>query len=246
MDKEFLLADLESRYTNCQLCPDLVEQRLESEKYTDKDGNPTPGGKIVFGYGNPDADIMIIGECPGYDEDHTGIPFVGKSGQLLNLFLTNVMEFTADRPRETNIYITNTTLCMPPLHMRSNPTSHEMINCHNRLIEQILIIDPVAILVMGGKALSTFFGNKKKISEARGRFFTAELPGVLGIIRYPVFAVYHPSFLLRNPLMTIGGPMHQTLVQLQKFFSITDRYRYIHLDEPLPQRENPDDSQEES
>jgi DNA polymerase len=170
MDKEFLLADLESRYVNCQRCPELAAQRLESLRDVDRNNKPYPGGKIVFGYGNPDADIMIIGECPGYEEDHVGIPFVGRSGQLLDQFLLNVLEISDIRSRDTNIYITNTTLCMPPLHTRTNPTSQEMSNCYDRLIEQIMIVDPIAILVMGGKALGTFFGNKKKISEARGRF----------------------------------------------------------------------------
>ncbi len=138
---------------------------------------------VVFGSGNPNADILIIGEGPGADEDMTGLPFVGRSGQLL----TKILE--AIELSRSEVYIANIVKCRPPQNRR--PESEEVQMCEPYLIKQIDIIKPKFILALGLTAVDTLFKKSFKMADIRGKIM--EYHGI------KTLATYHPAALLRNP-----------------------------------------------
>ena len=138
---------------------------------------------IVFGEGNPDADLMLIGEAPGKDEDRQGRPFVGRAGQLLARLLEEV-GFTREQ-----VYIANVIKCRPPENRTPEP--EEVLTCKPFLLQQIRIIDPKVLVLLGSVALKAFFGFEKTISRMRGQALAHE-----GRVVIPT---YHPAFALRNP-----------------------------------------------
>ncbi len=137
----------------------------------------------VFGEGNPDADIMFIGEGPGEDEDLTGRPFVGKAGQLLTKIIENGMKI----PRE-QVYIANIVKCRPPANR--DPMPDEAQCCIGFLKEQIRIVNPKVLILLGKVAMKNLLGIESPMSKARETSYEYE-----GI---KVFVTYHPSALLRN------------------------------------------------
>lgn len=139
---------------------------------------------IVFGTGNPDADIMFIGEAPGKEEDLQGEPFVGEAGMLL----TKLIEKMGYR-REA-VYIANIIKCRPPLNR--DPEEDEIASCRGFLDRQIEVIAPKFIITLGRIALMTLMNDTRlRITAARGNFF--EYRGI------PVMPTFHPAYLLRNP-----------------------------------------------
>ncbi|MCK4907546.1 MAG: uracil-DNA glycosylase [Spirochaetes bacterium] len=138
---------------------------------------------MVFGAGNPEADLMLIGEAPGYYEDIQGKPFVGKAGQLLNKM------FEAINFKRSSLYIANTLKCRPPDNRNPQPT--EIENCIHFLEKQIEIIKPKMICTLGKYAAQTILRTDESISRLRGKLLSYN-----GI---PVIPIYHPSYLLRNP-----------------------------------------------
>ncbi|TAE58840.1 MAG: uracil-DNA glycosylase [Nostocales cyanobacterium] len=146
---------------------------------------------VVVGRGNPQAKIMIIGEAPGQQEDETGLPFVGKSGQLLDKILASVNLNT-----ETDVYICNIVKCRPPENRV--PTPDEMEACIPYLLEQIRLVNPKIILLTGATAVKGITGNKQGITKIRGQWMEWE-----GRLCMPIF---HPSYLLRNPSKEKGSP----------------------------------------
>ena len=138
---------------------------------------------FVFGSGNPDADIMVIGEAPGADEDEQGMPFVGRAGQLL----TKILE-AVELPRET-VYICNILKCRPPNNRK--PLTSETDQCEPYLWKQIEIIKPKFILALGLTAANTLLKNKESMTQLRGRVH--DYQGIRTIV------TYHPAALLRNP-----------------------------------------------
>ncbi|HEY9694731.1 MAG TPA: uracil-DNA glycosylase [Oculatellaceae cyanobacterium] len=145
----------------------------------------------VIGRGNIQAPIMIVGEGPGQNEDETGLPFVGKSGQLLEKILASVNLST-----ETDIYISNMVRCRPPNNRV--PTTPEIEACKPYLLEQIRMVDPKIILFTGATAVRGLTGDKRGITKIRGSWIEWE-----GRLCMPIF---HPSYLLRNPSREAGGP----------------------------------------
>jgi DNA polymerase len=145
----------------------------------------------VIGRGNIQAPIMIVGEAPGQNEDETGLPFVGKSGQLLEKILASVNLST-----ETDIYISNMVRCRPPNNRP--PTTPEIEACKPYLLEQIRMVDPKIILFTGATAVKGLTGDKRAISKIRGSWIEWE-----GRLCMPIF---HPSYLLRNPSREAGSP----------------------------------------
>lgn len=139
---------------------------------------------VVFGAGSSDARLMIVAEAPGAKEDETGVPFVGRSGDLLTKMIENAIEI-----KRSSVYITNVIKCRPPNNR--NPSSDEMINCRPFLHKQIEIIKPEIILCLGAVSFHYMSGSAMSISKARGRIFDLD-----GIKLIPSF---HPSYLLRNP-----------------------------------------------
>lgn len=138
----------------------------------------------VFGMGNPFAEIMIIGEGPGQEEDDQGLPFVGKSGQLLDKILL-ACGFT----REANVYIANIVKCRPP--QNRDPELEEKNSCLPWLYQQIGLIRPQIIVLLGATALKALIDPQAKITKIRGKWMEWET--------FWVMPTFHPSALLRNP-----------------------------------------------
>lgn len=139
--------------------------------------------RFVFGSGNPDADIMIIGEAPGADEDAQGLPFVGRAGQLL----TKILE--AIQLSRDEVFICNILKCRPPNNRK--PLVSETDECEPYLWKQIELIRPRFILAVGLTAANTLLRNKASMSALRGS--THDYHGI------PMIVTYHPAALLRNP-----------------------------------------------
>jgi DNA polymerase len=139
--------------------------------------------QIVFGVGNPNADLMFVGEAPGGDEDVQGVPFVGRAGQLL----TKIIE-AIDLRRE-DVYIANVIKCRPP--QNRNPEQDEVETCEPFLFQQIDIIRPKVIVALGTFAARALLSTLDPISRLRGRVFEYR-----GAKLVPTF---HPALLLRNP-----------------------------------------------
>ncbi len=137
---------------------------------------------VVFGSGNPDAQVMIVGEAPGADEDEKGLPFIGKAGTLL----TEIIK--ACGWKREDVYICNVVKCRPPKNR--NPTSEEVSTCRHFLDEQIRIIKPKFILCLGSVASKALVG--LTINEARETEFHKYKD-------IPVLCTYHPAYLLRAP-----------------------------------------------
>src|SRR5450755_97322 len=144
--------------------------------------------QLVFADGNPQARIMFVGEAPGRDEDIEGLPFVGRSGKLLDRMLAAV---GLDR---TSVYIANVVPWRPPGNRE--PSLHETEICLPFLLRQIELVDPDILVCMGNPSAKTLLGLKEGITKTRGRWFKF-YSGKREIRAMPTF---HPAFLLRSPL----------------------------------------------
>jgi len=139
--------------------------------------------QVVFGVGNPEADLMFVGEAPGADEDIQGIPFVGRAGQLLTKII-EAIGLTRDQ-----VYIANVIKCRPP--QNRNPEQDEVETCEPFLFQQIDVIKPKVIVALGTFATRALLRTLDPISRLRGRTFSYR-----GATLIPTF---HPAYLLRNP-----------------------------------------------
>ena len=147
---------------------------------------------VVVSRGNPRAPLLIIGEGPGQQEDEQGLPFVGKSGQLLEKILASVRLDT-----EKDVYICNIVKCRPPRNRV--PTADEAAACKGYLLEQIRLVDPKIILLTGATAVKGIIPNERRgITKIRGQWMEWE-----GRLCMPIF---HPAYLLRNPSREKGSP----------------------------------------
>ncbi len=157
--------ELEKQCENCQKCK-LAKTRK----------------KVVIGCGNRQAKLMFIGEGPGADEDASGIPFVGRAGQLMN------MAFQGLGIARDEVYIANVVKCRPPGNR--NPQADEVQACLNYLREQVLLVKPQVIVLLGNVALKTILGSEYGITSARGKWIQKN-----EIWYMPTF---HPAALLRD------------------------------------------------
>ena len=160
------LDELEIKCKNCTKC-DLCEGRTN----------------LVFGVGKKDADIMLIGEGPGENEDLQGQPFVGRSGQLLDKFLASV-----DLSRDKNVYIANMVKCRPPKNRDPKPEEQDM--CINWLREQFKI-KPKIIVCVGRISAQKLIDKNFKVTQQHGEFIDKNGTLFMG--------TYHPAAILRNP-----------------------------------------------
>jgi len=167
-DKAKAMEELRARIGDCRLCK-LHKGRTN----------------LVFGVGDPGAELMFIGEGPGRDEDMQGEPFVGLAGQLL----TKIIQ--AMGYNRSDVYIANIVKCRPPQNRAPEPD--EVDACVGFLMSQVDIIRPKVIVCLGNVAVQSLFGPTLKITKARGKFL--EWQGI------PVMPTYHPAFLLRNANM---------------------------------------------
>jgi uracil-DNA glycosylase family 4 len=171
-DKAQILAAVRDRVCGCTKCAHLARSRTQT----------------VFGVGNPDAEIMFIGEAPGADEDQQGEPFVGRAGQLLTKII-KAMGFARE-----DVYIANILKCRPDVPAGSfgnrAPTSAEMQMCRPYLVEQIDIIQPKVLVALGAVAVEGLLGARGTMRELRGRWNSYN--------GTPLMITYHPAYLLRN------------------------------------------------
>jgi DNA polymerase len=138
---------------------------------------------IVFGQGNPQAEVMFVGEGPGADEDEQGLPFVGRAGQLLNRMIQLV------GMKREEVYIANIVKCRPPGNR--TPLPDEIETCSPFLFRQVEAIGPRLVVCLGAPAAKTLLGIKEGITKVRGRFFDFGKAKAL--------ATVHPAYVLRNP-----------------------------------------------
>src|SRR5215813_13778065 len=138
---------------------------------------------IVFGSGNPDAELVFVGEAPGFDEDKQGLPFVGRAGQLLTKIIESI------NLKREDVYICNVLKCRPPDNR--NPEPDEVAACNPFLKKQLATICPKIVCCLGTFAAQTVLQTAAPISKLRGKFF--DMDGIR------VIATFHPAYLLRSP-----------------------------------------------
>jgi DNA polymerase len=240
--KEAYLRALRHAWADCHACG-LCNERQQT----------------VFGYGNPDAPVMIIGEAPGENEDRLGDPFVGAAGQLLDQYLAYVSArdevqdcvATLNKLRNEDdrfayrrklrellledYYFTNIVMCRPPENR--DPIPKEIDACRARLIEQIYTVDPVVVVAAGGNAATALVGKKISITSQRGELLDIDIPGKVLPVRYPLMPVLHPSYLLRvNDFKQQGGNGTKTYNDFVRVMEIVDAYNLRHRGIPIPKR----------
>ncbi|WP_352402248.1 uracil-DNA glycosylase [Synergistes jonesii] len=181
--KKVLWEEARSNALACRACP-LADTRA----------------KVVFGDGDPDSKLLFIGEGPGADEDAQGLPFVGKAGQLLTQILT------AAGISRKEVYITNIVKCRPPENRVPSP--QETVICDRHLQTQIMLIDPLLIVLLGNTPMRWILQTNEGITKLRGRWF--EWRGVA------VMPMFHPSYLLRNQSREKGSPKSLTWIDIQE------------------------------
>ena len=156
---------------------------------------------VVVGKGNESAQVVIIGEGPGEQEDITGLPFVGRAGKMLDTALSSV-----DIDPLKDCYITNIVKCRPPNNRK--PSSVESEACMPWLNEQVNLLKPKIIILAGSTAVQSFLGINEPISKIRGQWIEKDN------IKY--MPIFHPSYLLRNPSKNKGKPKWLTWQDLKK------------------------------
>jgi uracil-DNA glycosylase len=170
--------------------------------------------QIVFGVGDPHADLMFVGEGPGADEDQQGEPFVGRAGQLLN----NMIKAMGLKREE--VYIANVVKCRPPGNR--TPERDECDTCSPFLMRQIAVIKPKVIVALGAVAAKNLLAINAPMSELRGRFYDFMPSGVRPDPSWPgarMAVTYHPAFLLRDPRQK--GEAWKDLQMVMKFLGLT-------------------------
>jgi uracil-DNA glycosylase len=167
-DRPGRLDELAREVSVCVRCPHLAETRTQT----------------VFGVGSPAARLMFVGEAPGADEDRLGEPFVGRAGQLLTDIITKGMGLARDQ-----VYIANILKCRPPENR--NPSNDEMENCFSYLEQQIEIIRPEFLCLLGRIAVQAILNTTHSMAKMRGKWHRYR--GIRTIV------TYHPAYLLRNP-----------------------------------------------
>lgn len=176
------LASLEEQVSSCTECP-LAKSRRN----------------VVFGCGHPAAELVFVGEAPGYHEDQQGLPFVGRAGKLLDDIITKGMGLARD-----DVYICNILKCRPPENR--DPGSAEMVCCMPYLERQLEIINPKVICCLGRVAAQGLLETRSPMKDLRGRWH--EYRGIKTMV------TYHPAYLLRNP-----PEKKKTWLDIQKIMS---------------------------
>ena len=145
--------------------------------------------QVVYGVGNPDADLMFVGEAPGFHEDKQGYPFVGQAGKLLDRLLADIGLSRSD------VYIANTVKCRPPGNR--DPMPDEIEACESHLFRQIELIEPRVIATLGNFATKLLSGKPNGITRVHG----APQPAVVGGRPVTLYPLYHPAAALYTPAM---------------------------------------------
>jgi uracil-DNA glycosylase family 4 len=197
--------ELRTKVLACTKCPNLVAFRHS----------------VVFGVGNPKAELMFVGEAPGADEDMKGEPFVGRAGELL----TKIIQTMGYQRSE--VFIANVLKCRPDMPPGASgnrqPTPGEMETCLPYLRQQIDLIRPKAMVALGGTAMRGLFGKEEPMNQMRGRWHQ------FGSI--PVMATFHPSYLLRNQALSLKRKVWEDMLQVLERLghSISERQKSYFL-----------------
>ena len=184
----------------------MTLEELEEQAEQRPDALRELSANLVFGEGNPDARLMLIGEAPGEEEDLSGRPFVGRAGQLLDRVIASV------GLERDDIYITNIVKFRPPGNR--NPRPEEIAASEPILLDQIRAIRPQVIGTLGNVPTQYFLGTRDGITRTHGTWHSWH-----GI---RVFPLYHPAYLLRNPSRERGGPKWQTWQDMQELVRVLD------------------------
>jgi DNA polymerase len=176
---------------NCQSLEDLKQAIQDFDGLSVKQ----TASNMVFSDGNPDSDIMLIGEAPGADEDIQGKPFVGASGQLLDKILACIGLSRQSEVTDRAVYISNILNWRPPGNR--TPTASEMAISLPFIKKHIELAKPKALILCGGVVAQTLLERKETISKLRGKFYDYDRGDGLAI---PVMVTYHPAYLLRTPV----------------------------------------------
>ncbi len=255
------LQTLTNEWSGCQKCQLLCHDRrsvvfgygqFEKTPLYDQES----GRQIGFG-----GQIMVVGEAPGTYEDEQGVPFVGKSGMLLNRYLASVsarsevkqalddINKTTDYEREQGLdyqlrqlllqefFFTNVISCHPPENR--DPTPKEVAACKPRLLETIYIVDPVIIIGVGRLAVEALTSRKISITQVRGELFDVPMMGrLLHPYTYPLIATLHPSYLMRkNDFKQEGGEGTKTFRDFLRAMKIVDEFNFRNYGIPHPKRD---------
>lgn len=219
------LYELRDHWEDCERC-DLYKTRKH----------------VVFGDGNPCADILIIGEAPGEYEDKYGLPFYGRAGEILNEFLGSVA-----LDREKDLYTTNVVCCRPTVDVVDDRTGETRVDnrqpskvereaCRPRLLETIYLVDPLLIVTVGKVPFQALTGKATEMKAVRGRMRTFILQGREVPIPYPILPVYHTAFLARSSDRRKEGPWGKTLEDFVKMTKIVDHLRLCYFGDKKPNR----------
>lgn len=224
LQRNIVLDDLREEWKDCEDC-DLCQDRIS----------------VVFGEGNPAADIMIIGEAPGEEEDISGRPFVGASGEVLEGFLKAV-----GIDRKHDLFITNIVACRPFTTNKDDkgkirtenrqPSKVEREACWPRVYQTIYMVDPWLIIAMGRPSVAMLLRQGAKMANVQGRIMPMQFEGIHVPITYAVMPMYHPSFLLRNQNKAPEGPWDKTAQNFAEVCMILDHLREIYRGEIPPDR----------
>jgi len=174
---------------------DAVERASALRAYADETASctrcPLAEGRtqVVFGVGNPDADLMFVGEAPGFHEDQQGIPFVGQAGKLLDTLLNGIGLERSDT------YIANVLKCRPP--QNRDPQPEEIASCESHLFRQVELIQPKLVATLGNFATKLLSGKPLGITRVHGQ----EQDVTLGASRVVLYPLYHPAAALYTPSM---------------------------------------------
>jgi DNA polymerase len=204
-ERQTKFEDLRATVLQCTKCPHLVAFRHS----------------VVFGVGNPEAELMFVGEAPGADEDLRGEPFVGRAGELL----TRIIETMGFARNE--VYIANVLKCRPdiPVGQPGNraPTLEEMQTCLPYLRSQIELIQPKVLVALGGVAIRGLLGKTEPMKSLRGRWLS------FGSI--PLMVTFHPSYLLRNQALSEKRKVWEDMLQVLERLNrpISERQRNYFL-----------------
>jgi len=194
-DRPAALAALRERAIVCTRCPHLVSSRKQ----------------VVFGVGNPAAELMFVGEAPGADEDARGEPFVGAAGQLLTKII-QAMGLTRD-----DVYIANILKCRPDMPAGTSgnrkPTPEEMKTCSPWLLDQMEIIRPKVMVALGGVAVEGLLGKTDGITRLRGHW--REYRGT------PLMPTFHPAYLLRNQALSEKRKVWEDMLAVMQRLGMT-------------------------
>tara|TARA_B100000131_G_scaffold234182_1_gene226097 strand:+ start:2169 stop:2861 length:693 start_codon:yes stop_codon:yes gene_type:complete len=224
-EKYELLGKLSEDYIDCERC-----------------GLCSPTGRertnVVFGEGDPNASLLIVGEAPGEVEDFEGSPFMGASGEIFQSLLSSFSN-------RDEVFVTNVVACRPTEDSQPDrnrkPDKSEIAACRERLHKIIEIVDPYVILLLGNTAMKALTKESRSITSIANDPSIPRLEvitdGQCMPVKRAAYATFHPSYLLRHPSTMEGKPLHKSYLAWSEAFKLADRFLEIHKGVQIPNRQ---------